>query len=429
MNKISNITKQEIYEIFFRGIDKELLFGMENVKYDYFGKLKEIDFLKRIYDLEAMESLDQRYDNAEDDIRQHTVCNDDYPYCWVFEDERFNLSDGSDEIYLRFICEVFHPEVRVEKGNWKEFLEAINKLLNNDGYEIYPIDRISNRDIYGWRTVLEDSRVFVPYSQRNKKEIEERRIHISRDARRQIYKVLELYNVEYRAIDDTGWNYNTSISQEVFKDIDIFYDCKYYNENQEYMKTDSLEKFVYGTLPENVLDVIELFQKHISNIDFETDINKILKLNNLDIKLENGKIESLFNIKVKDSDLSLVQEAGLKELIQDAENYYIRGNYEVAVEKIWDALERLKTYYSPSLNKKNSIKKIIDDMSNDIQPYKDLFEEEFNTLTKIGNEFRIRHHETTKINIEDNRYYDYFYKRCLSLISVSILYLDNRGIN
>lgn len=47
-----------------------------------------------------MPSLDTRYHNAEEDIWQHTVNNDDYPICWVFEDERFQLKNGSDGIYL-----------------------------------------------------------------------------------------------------------------------------------------------------------------------------------------------------------------------------------------------------------------------------------------------------------------------------------------
>lgn len=95
-----------------------------------------------------MPSNDSRYINAEQDIWQHTVNNDDYPYCWVFEDERFSLQNGEDEIYLRFLCEVFHPAVRYEKGYWKEFLTEINKLLQNDGYELYPADKMSNRDVY-----------------------------------------------------------------------------------------------------------------------------------------------------------------------------------------------------------------------------------------------------------------------------------------
>lgn len=68
-------------------------------------------------------------------------------------------------------------------------------------------------------------------------------------------------------------------------------------------------------------------------------------------------------------------------------------------------------------------------MGSNKDPYKELFEKEFHELTAIGNNFRIRHHETTKTDIEDNRHYDYFYKRCLSLISVAIQYLDSGGMS
>ncbi len=67
-------------------------------------------------------------------------------------------------------------------------------------------------------------------------------------------------------------------------------------------------------------------------------------------------------------------------------------------------------------------------MSNHEESYRTMFEKEFQELTQIGNKFRIRHHETTKINIEDNRHSDYFYKRCLSLISIAIQYLDDGRI-
>jgi len=123
-----------------------------------------------------------------------------------------------------------------------------------------------------------------------------------------------------------------------------------------------------------------------------------------------------------------IQESGLKELLQEATKNYYEGNLRIAVEKIWDAFERLKTYYSPTLDKKKSINKIICDMSGNKEPYKELFDKEFRELTAIGNNFRIRHHETTKTDIEDNRHYEYFYKRCISLISVAIQYLDSGRI-
>lgn len=62
-------------------------------------------------------------------------------------------------------------------------------------------------------------------------------------------------------------------------------------------------------------------------------------------------------------------------------------------------------------------------MANSQQDFIKLFDDEFRTLTSIGNDFRIRHHEISKIDITDNRHYDYFFNRCLSLIALAIQYL------
>ena len=56
--------------------------------------------------------------------------------------------------------------------------------------------------------------------------------------------------------------------------------------------------------------------------------------------------------------------------------------------------------------------------------YKTLFSTEFKELTTIGNDFRIRHHETNKIDIVDIRHYDYFFNRCLALIALALQYLQ-----
>lgn len=70
-------------------------------------------------DLKSLPSYDSRFSNAEGDIYQHTISNDDYLYGWVIKDERFQLENGDDETCLKFICEIFHPAVRDEKGYWK----------------------------------------------------------------------------------------------------------------------------------------------------------------------------------------------------------------------------------------------------------------------------------------------------------------------
>ena len=70
------------------------------------------------------------------------------------------------------------------------------------------------------------------------------------------------------------------------------------------------------------------------------------------------------------------------------------------------------------------VEKIVQSMSNGQDAYESLFNAEFKALTDIGNHFRIRHHETNRVDITDVRYYDYFFNRCLSLIALAIQYLQ-----
>ncbi|WP_346889650.1 hypothetical protein [Clostridium sp. UBA1056] len=428
MNRITEITKRDILDLFRNGLEIYELFETKTAIYHYFGRLEEINFLKRLYDLDKMKSYDSRFENAERDIWQHTVNNDDYPYCWVFEDERFDLQYGSDEIYLKFMCEIFHPAVRYDKGYWREFLMEVNKLLQNDGYELYPAEKISNREVYGWRVFeLEEEGLFIPYSQRNLRAIKAKEIPLSinRKARNQIYQLLEKYNIVYQKTDETGWNNNITVAEDVFNDIKQFYIPKCYDDKGKYVETESLKDFVLFSSPFNVIDTMEFFEKYSYSNDFEMQINALLKLNDISLKLDNGRMVNTFDNQINRNSLTAIQEVGLKELLQDATKYYDEGNLQIAVEKLWDAFERLKTYYSPTLDKKKSVNKIVEDMSGKRQPFQDLFEKEFHELTILGNNFRIRHHEVTKIDIQDEKHHEYFYKRCLSLISTAIQYLDD----
>ena len=76
-----------------------------------------------------------------------------------------------------------------------------------------------------------------------------------------------------------------------------------------------------------------------------------------------------------------------------------------------------------SSHKKESIKKIITDISNGNAGIFELINNEYNALTKIGNDYRIRHHERNKIDIYDIEYYDYLFDRCLCLINLTLKFL------
>lgn len=116
--------------------------------FKYYGRKNDVDFLKRLYDLSLIPSSDLTFEN---EVFQHTIRNNDYPYEWVFTDERLQLQTGDDEVLLKFLCEMFHPIIRSEESSWSEVLDYINSLLNIDGYEIYESGKISNRSVYGYR--------------------------------------------------------------------------------------------------------------------------------------------------------------------------------------------------------------------------------------------------------------------------------------
>lgn len=151
MNRITEVTRRDIYDIFHDGLIVSDIFATTTIEYPYYGRLEEIEFLERVYDLDKLPSSDSRYFTAREDIIQHTVNNDDYPKCWVFHDDRFQLNQGPDNVLLRFLCEVFHPMVRDEHAEWEKILAKINELLRADCYELYAEKVISGRAAYGYR--------------------------------------------------------------------------------------------------------------------------------------------------------------------------------------------------------------------------------------------------------------------------------------
>lgn len=54
---------------------------------------------------------------------------------------------------MNFLCEMFHPIVRLDDQEWRLFIGVFNNLLKYDGYELYEKGHISGREVYGWRDI------------------------------------------------------------------------------------------------------------------------------------------------------------------------------------------------------------------------------------------------------------------------------------
>lgn len=136
-NKITQISRRNIFDF----IQAEQLW--------WSGRMSEIDFLSRLFDLDNLESYDGRFPNAAGDIWQHRVNNpNDWEDNWIYTDKRFNLLQCDDSVFLNFLCEMIHPLVRVDSSEVNRLLQIFNENLKEDNYEIVEKSKISGKPIF-----------------------------------------------------------------------------------------------------------------------------------------------------------------------------------------------------------------------------------------------------------------------------------------
>lgn len=139
-NKITKITRYAILEV----LDTYMAT-------DFYGRLNEVEFWERIFNLEKLPSTDSRYPDMKGDLWQHRVNNNDWDDNWYID--KFDLLETEDAKFLKFLAEFFHPEVRDINRNTKRALATINKNLALDGVELYVKSKVSGRNILGARNI------------------------------------------------------------------------------------------------------------------------------------------------------------------------------------------------------------------------------------------------------------------------------------
>lgn len=141
----------------------------------------------------------------------------------------------------------------------------------------------------------------------------------------------------------------------------------------------------------------------------------------------------LSNIKAETSDKEL------NDFINSAIKRYRENDKEAALNDLWKAFERLKTYCNGK-DKKESAENLVNKLSENFRldfVASDLdkslngsdinfMNTEFNILTKIGNNCHIRHSEPTNIKLTEE-YQDYFFFRLLSLIDLCLKTIRKNG--
>lgn len=139
-NKITRITRRSIIEILNTYFSE-----------DFYGRLNEVEFWSRIFELDGLPSSDARYDTMLGDIYQHRINNYDWEDDWYLE--KFDLLNADDTVFLKLLVEFFHPEVRGDGWDYKRVLTTINKNLAYDGVALYEKDFISGRAVLGAKKI------------------------------------------------------------------------------------------------------------------------------------------------------------------------------------------------------------------------------------------------------------------------------------
>lgn len=157
-----------------------------------------------------------------------------------------------------------------------------------------------------------------------------------------------------------------------------------------------------------------------SGRDEYTDyVNRLFVTSRLSYELKEGKVArtgSLVFAAELRSAIFATGDGELDKLLENARTLYFQPGEEArqsSVEKLWDSWERLKTLGGK--DKADGAASLLS-ASTSIEPVRKLLEDEAKQLTFIGNNYRIRHHETDKFPLASPEDQDYVFQRMFSLI-------------
>ena len=252
---------------------------------------------------------------------------------------------------------------------------------------------------------------------------------------------------EQSMIEELEFEIPALVKDKQFVKADTYedpFDGKLINNFDQFAILDFIE-YIYANIKDYSEGRYHSFYGHIhlSFLDtnyiathFKDNVNRYFdKLGLLYVLKDNGEIERVVSNGQTINELhnlsSDLKDIGLKQLIDQSISFYLKpgeDNVQVALEKIWAAFERIKTIYH-DLDKKDSSEKLITTITTNQEGFYQVIKKEFIELTSLGNTFRIRHHETDKIDFVSNDYREYCFNRCLSLMVLVLSKMKELNIN
>ncbi len=153
---------------------------------------------------------------------------------------------------------------------------------------------------------------------------------------------------------------------------------------------------------------------------FQDDINRLFERNGLAFELKDGEVTRVAPAVLHEAleqTIFKTGDAALDRLLESAREKFLNRDLGVrkeGLEKLWDAWERMKTV-EPGKDKRTQATALLDKASTEPN-LRSRLEKEAIELTEIGNNFMIRHTETTKTPIQESAQVDYLFHRMFSMV-------------
>ena len=170
------------------------------------------------------------------------------------------------------------------------------------------------------------------------------------------------------------------------------------------------------------------FDDRIGQVEFISDINRILERNGLVFFLTNqGTVERISPPILQEALSDAVFDSGdyeLDRLLESARKKFLNPDPSVrrdSLKELWDAWERIKTIKCS--NKKRGIEKLLL-LASEEPNLRCALDREATELTSVGNNFEIRHTETYQTPLEKQEHIDYLFHRLFSLVWLMLTALD-----
>jgi len=177
-----------------------------------------------------------------------------------------------------------------------------------------------------------------------------------------------------------------------------------------------------------------LFDQDAGQQQYLKDVNRLFRRNRLAFELQgDGKVARLEPVVLRETLASAVfqsEDQELNRLLKIAREKFRNPDVNIrreAIEKLWDAWERLKTL-EPGPDKKKQIEALLTKAIPQSQSeFRERVNQEAIALTKIGNYFAIRHTEINKIIISEPEFLDYLFHRLFALIQMLLCRTNRVG--